>query len=97
HRLLRALRAGVRLVVDHDGLDIAVLLDRGERLLGGRDAGESDPERVVERPRRRVQALDELLQNEELVVDDEDAADRLFHRVRRRKSGLYFSPLTGTT
>ncbi len=72
HFLLRA-------VVDHHRLQVAVLLDCRERLARRRDPGKGDAEGIVERARRRVQPLDELLQDEGLVVDDQDPADRFFH------------------
>ena len=73
----------VERVVDQHRLDVAVGLDGGERLLGGGDAGEGDAERVIERARGGVQALDELAQHQLFVVDDEDAADGLRHRGRK--------------
>src|SRR6267143_3063412 len=90
HFLLGAfLIESVELVVDHDGLEIAVLLDRGERFARRGDPGKRDAERIVERAGGRVQAFDEFLENERLVVDDEDPADRLFHgTVRKTKTGL---------
>jgi hypothetical protein len=56
-------------------------LDQLERLLGCGDPREGDAERVVEAARRRVQALHELAQDEVLVVDHQDAADRLQARL----------------
>src|SRR5467141_2334976 len=80
HFLLGAfLIESVELVVDHDGLEIAVLLDRGERFARRGDPGKRDAERIVERAGGRVQPFDEFLENERLVVDDEDPADRFFH------------------
>ena len=49
-----------------------------ERFLRRGDADEDDAERIVERARRGVESLDELAQHEVLVIDDEDAADRLY-------------------
>src|SRR5437867_6451826 len=90
HFLLGAfLIESVELVVDHDGLEIAVLLDRGERLARRGDSGKRDAERIVERAGGRVQPLDQFLENERLVVDDEDPADRFFHgTVCKTKTGL---------
>jgi hypothetical protein len=51
----------VELVVDDDDLDVAVALDQLQPFLGGQRADEGDAERVVERARRGVQALEELL------------------------------------
>src|SRR3989441_9565064 len=80
HLLLGAfLIEGVELVVDHDGLEIAVLLDRRERFARRGDPGKRDAERIIERAGGRVQPFDEFLEHERLVVDDEDPADRFFH------------------
>src|SRR3989441_5883540 len=80
HFLLGAfLIESVELVVDHDGLEIALLLDRSERFARRGDPGKRDAERIVERAGGRVQPFDEFLENERLVVDDEDPADRFFH------------------
>jgi hypothetical protein len=70
---------GVERVVDHDRLDVAVLLDRVQRLLCGGDAHEDDTERVVQAASGRVEPLDELAQHQALVVDHEDPAERLQH------------------
>jgi len=66
--------------LDQHGLQVAVGFEHLQRLLGGRDAGEGDAERVVERACGGVKAFDELAQLELLVVDDEDAADGLRHQ-----------------
>src|SRR2546427_423910 len=80
HFLLGAfLIESVELVVDHDCLEIALLLDRSERFARRGDPGKRDAERIVERAGGRVQPFDEFLENERLVVDDEDPADRFFH------------------
>ena len=67
----------VELVVDDDRLDVAVLLERLERFARGRDAGEGEAERVLERAGRGVEAFHKLAQYQRLVVDDEHAADGL--------------------
>jgi hypothetical protein len=72
-------RQRIERVVDQDGLQVAVALDHLERFPGRGDAGEGDAERVVERAGGGVEALHELAQHQVLVVDDEDAADRLSH------------------
>src|SRR5260370_11339459 len=80
---------GVELVVDHDGLEIAVVLDRGERFARRGDARKGDAERIIEGARGRVQAFDEFLQHQRFIVDDKNPADRLFHgAARKRESGL---------
>ena len=66
-------------LVDDDGLDVAVFFDCLEGVTGGRHAGEDDAERIVEALGRGVQPFDEFLQDSALVVDDEDSADRLAH------------------
>jgi beta-phosphoglucomutase-like phosphatase (HAD superfamily) len=79
------LRAGAVLgkrierVVHQHGLQVAVGLDRGDRLLRGGDAAEGNAEGVVEGARRGVQPLHELAQDEVLVVDDQNAAGGLGH------------------
>ena len=89
-RVAAVVLQGVEGVVDDHGLDVAVLLDRLERVARGGDAGEHDAERVVQALGGRVQALDELLEDQRLVVDDQDAADRFAHAkasVHRTHSG----------
>ena len=76
----RAVLQRIERVVDEHGLQVAVALDRGERILRGRHAGEADAEGIVERTRGGVQAFDELAQLERFVVDDQDPADRFSHR-----------------
>ncbi len=73
-------RKRIELVVGDDGLEVAVGLDRGERLARGGDAAEDDAERIVERARGGVQAAHQIAQHERVVFDDEDAADGLGHR-----------------
>ena len=70
---------GVERVVDDHRLDVAVVLDRLERVARRGDAGEADAQRVVQALGGGVQALDELLEDQGLVVDHEDAADRVAH------------------
>jgi len=72
-------RERVELVVGQHRLDVAVGLDRGERLPGGGDAAEGDAQRVVERARGCVQALDDLAQRERFVLDDQDPAEGFGH------------------
>src|SRR5258708_3950912 len=90
HVLLGAfLIEGVELVVDDDGLEIAVLFDRGERIARRGDPGKRDADRIVERAGGGVQPLDEFLQHQRFIVDDKNPADRLFHGVaRKRETGL---------
>ena len=66
-------------VVDDHRLDVAIVLDRFEGVASGRDAGEADAQRVVQALGGGVQALDELLEDQGLIVDDENAADRVAH------------------
>src|SRR5260370_2421998 len=62
HLLLGAfLIEGVELVVDHDGLEIAVLLDRGERFARRGDARKGDAEPIIAGAPGRLQPFDAFL------------------------------------
>src|SRR5436190_4030782 len=75
----RAVLQRIERVVDQHRLQVAVALDRGERVLRAGDAAEADAKRIVERARRGVKTLDELAQLERLVVDYEYPARGLRH------------------
>jgi hypothetical protein len=68
-------RKRVKLVIHQHRLDVAVILDRGERFARRGHAAEGDSERVVERAGGRVQALDDLAQRERFVFNDQDSAE----------------------
>jgi len=94
----------VELVVDHDDLEIAVLLDRGERFARGGDAGKGDDERIVQRPCGGVKPFDEFLQHQRFVVADKNRLTGFFMERRargrrivagtaeKRKETLYSAP-----
>jgi hypothetical protein len=61
-----------RVVGDHR-LDVAVGLDRGERLARGGDAGERHAQRIVEALGGGIEAPGQFPQHQLFIVDDKNA------------------------